>query len=73
VDFIFGSSVAIFERCIIYAKSRTSAGASYITAANTPPGQAFGFIFHNAKIPTNTGPPSTTWAAPGRTRPAACP
>lgn len=55
VDFIFGSSVDIFDNCVIYAKSRTSAGASYITAANTPPGQAFGFIFHNAKIPSNTG------------------
>ncbi|GAB3876540.1 hypothetical protein GCM10028824_34270 [Hymenobacter segetis] len=55
VDFIFGSSVDIFDNCVIYAKSRATNGASYITAANTPPGQAFGFIFHNAKIPSNTG------------------
>ena len=55
VDFIFGSSIDIFDRCVIYAKSRTANGASYITAANTPPGQAFGFIFHDAKLPSNTG------------------
>ncbi|MDO7848313.1 pectinesterase family protein [Hymenobacter sp. M29] len=55
VDFIFGSSIDIFDRCVIYAKSRSTNGASYITAANTPPGQAFGFIFHDAKIPSNTG------------------
>ena len=55
VDFIFGSSVAIFDRCVVYGKSRSSAGASFITAANTPPGQAFGFIFHNTRLPSNTG------------------
>ncbi|MBF9221812.1 pectinesterase family protein [Hymenobacter ruricola] len=55
VDFIFGSSVDVFDRCVVYAKSRAAAGASYITAANTPPGQAYGFIFHDAKLPANTG------------------
>ena len=55
VDFIFGSSIAVFDRCVIYAKSRSSNGASYITAANTPPGQSYGFVFHDAKIPSNTG------------------
>ena len=55
VDFIFGSSVAVFERCVVYAKSRPATGASFITAANTPPGQAYGFVFRNTKIPSNTG------------------
>ncbi|WP_201987630.1 pectinesterase family protein [Hymenobacter rubidus] len=55
VDFIFGSSVDVFDRCVIYAKSRPTTGASYITAASTPPGQTYGFVFHNAKIPSNTG------------------
>jgi pectin methylesterase-like acyl-CoA thioesterase len=55
VDFIFGSSVDIFDNCVVYAKTRPATGASYITAANTPPGQAFGFIFHNAKLPSNVG------------------
>ena len=55
VDFIFGSSVAVFDRCVVYAKSRTANGASYITAANTPPGQTYGFVFHNTTLPSNTG------------------
>ena len=55
VDFIFGSSIAVFDRCVVYAKSRAATGASYITAANTPPGQAYGFIFRNTILPSNTG------------------
>lgn len=55
VDFIFGSSTAIFERCVIYAKTRSAAGASYITAANTPQGQAYGYVFRNCIIPANHG------------------
>jgi pectin methylesterase-like acyl-CoA thioesterase len=55
IDFIFGSSVAVFENCVVYAKSRTASGASYITAANTPAGQAYGFVFRNTTLPSNTG------------------
>lgn len=55
IDFIFGSSVAVFDSCVVYAKSRTSAGSSFITAANTPTGQNFGYVFRNCKFPTNTG------------------
>ncbi|RAK63814.1 pectinesterase family protein [Hymenobacter edaphi] len=55
VDFIFGSSVALFENCVVYAKARTAAGSSFITAANTPPGQAYGYVFKKTKLPANTG------------------
>ncbi|KAA9332021.1 hypothetical protein F0P96_11045, partial [Hymenobacter busanensis] len=55
VDFIFGSSIALFDNCVVYAKARTSAGSSFITAANTPPGQTFGYVFRNTKLPANTG------------------
>lgn len=55
VDFIFGSSIALFDSCVIYPKSRTSSGSSYITAANTPAGQAYGYVFRNCAIPNNTG------------------
>lgn len=55
VDFIFGSSIAIFDSCNIYPKSRTTAGNSYITAANTPIGQAYGYLFKDCKIYNNTG------------------
>lgn len=55
VDFIFGSAIALFDSCVIYAKSRTNAGSSYITAPNTPSGQAYGFVFRNSRLPRNTG------------------
>lgn len=55
VDFIFGSSAAVFESCVIYAKARANSGSSYITAANTPAGQDYGYVFRNAILPANTG------------------
>ncbi len=59
IDFIFGSSVAVFDSCVIYAKARTASGSSYITAANTPGGQAYGYVFRDCKFPAHTG--STTY------------
>lgn len=44
-DFIFGPATAVFQNCIIRAKSN-----SYITAANTTQGKKFGLVFLNCKI-----------------------
>jgi pectin methylesterase-like acyl-CoA thioesterase len=56
VDFIFGNAIAIFDNCTIYAKTRVvNAATSYITAANTPPTQAYGYLFRKARIPSNNG------------------
>src|SRR3954466_12558914 len=44
-DFIFGPSTALFENCTIHCKTN-----SFITAANTPQGKAFGFVFRNCNI-----------------------
>src|SRR4051794_2438214 len=44
-DFIFGPSTALFENCTIHCKTN-----SFITAANTPHGKAFGFVFRNCTI-----------------------
>jgi hypothetical protein len=56
VDFIFGNAIAIFDNCTIYAKTRVvNAATSYITAANTPATQAYGYLFRKAKIPSNNG------------------
>lgn len=45
VDFIFGGSTAWFEECVIHSKK-----AGYLTAASTPPEQAFGFVFHRCTL-----------------------
>lgn len=49
-DFIFGASTAIFEDCEIFAKK----GGSYITAANTQKESAYGFVFLNCKLTSNS-------------------
>lgn len=52
VDFIYGNGSAVFYACQIYEKR--SAGG-YITAANTPSTQAYGFLIYKSTI---TGAPS---------------
>lgn len=42
VDFIFGSSTALFEKCTIYAKND-----GYYTAASTPQNKEYGYVFKN--------------------------
>jgi pectin methylesterase-like acyl-CoA thioesterase len=55
VDFIFGDARAIFDSCYIYPKTRSSAGASYITAANTKQTEPWGYVFRDCKILNNRG------------------
>lgn len=49
-DFIFGGATALFENCIVHAKAN-----SFLTAASTPEGKPFGFVFLNCKITANPG------------------
>ena len=55
VDFIFGGGANIYDSCTIYPKTRTTGGSSYITAANTPIGQTYGYVFRDSKIISNPG------------------
>jgi len=47
-DFIFGTSIAVFERCTIHSKKN-----SYVTAASTPEGNRYGYIFFRCKLTGN--------------------
>ncbi|MFB9075888.1 pectinesterase family protein [Flavobacterium procerum] len=47
-DFIFGAATAYFYKCTI-----ESLVNSYITAASTPKGQAYGFVFTDCKLTAN--------------------
>jgi pectinesterase len=49
-DFIFGEATSFFEQCTLYCKSD-----SYITAASTPEGKPFGFVFLNCKVTVADG------------------
>jgi pectinesterase len=44
-DFIFGEATVVFEQCVIHCKSD-----SYITAASTPEGKPFGFVFLKCRV-----------------------
>lgn len=45
VDFIFGSSTALFENCTIHSKTN-----GYVTAASTPDWVDYGYVFKNCKL-----------------------
>ena len=47
-DFIFGFSTAWFEDCTILSKKN-----SYVTAASTPEGQKWGYVFSNCRLTHN--------------------
>jgi pectinesterase len=44
-DFIFGNATALFENCELHSKKN-----SYVTAASTPEGTEFGYVFKNCKL-----------------------
>lgn len=45
VDFIFGWSTAVFNRCTIHSK-----GDGYVTAPSTDKGKAYGYVFLDCKL-----------------------
>lgn len=56
VDFIFGDAKAVFDSCIVNARSRLDGlNGSYITAANTKTDQQYGYVFRDCMLPSNTG------------------
>lgn len=49
-DFIFGEATALFEKCTIHAKAN-----SFLTAASTASGKAYGYVFKDCKITAAEG------------------
>lgn len=49
-DFIFGTSIALFENCTIHSKKN-----SYVTAASTIEGQKYGYVFRNCRLTAAPG------------------
>ncbi len=49
-DFIFGAATVLFDQCILHSK-----GNSYITAASTPEGKSFGFVFRGCRLTAREG------------------
>jgi pectinesterase len=49
-DFIFGSSIVLLKRCKVKSKKD-----SYVTAASTPEGNRFGFVFDECTLTADSG------------------
>lgn len=45
VDFIFGQATVLFDKCVLHSLTN-----SYVTAASTPQGVKYGFVFKNCKL-----------------------
>lgn len=50
VDFIFGGAHAYFEGCEIRSLNRNMDVNGYVTAASTPEGEPYGFVFHGCSF-----------------------
>src|SRR5680860_1204352 len=61
-DFIFGQATALFQNCIIHSKSE-----SFITAASTPKGSDFGYVFNDCKLTADEGLNKVYLGRPWRT------
>ena len=64
-DYIYGSAIAAFDSCVIFSRDRTDGSTGgYLTAANTPIGQTYGYVFRNCLMPDNNGNTTYTLGRP---------
>ena len=61
VDFIFGSSTAVFNRCIVHSLSK-----GYLTAPSTPQDEAYGYVFIDCCLTAAEGVEKVYLARPWR-------
>lgn len=61
VDYIFGPATALFDRCELHNKR----SRGYITAASTPEGARFGYVFLNCGITGEKESVMSIWAVHG--------
>lgn len=55
VDYIFGGATAYFDQCLLVNKAREKEASGYMTAANTPSDQPYGFIFNECVVLSEEG------------------
>jgi len=69
VDFIFGSATAVFKGCTIISLDRgepENGVNGYITAASTPEGEKYGYVFIDCKLVGNCKPSTVYLGRPWR-------
>lgn len=66
VDFIFGGATAYFEGCQIHSLSRGQEVNGYVTAASTPEGREYGYIFEQCRFTSDCEPETVYLGRPWR-------
>jgi pectinesterase len=66
VDFIFGSATVAFNRCEIFTNNRDMDVNGYITAASTPEGEGYGYVFIDCKLTSDAAPNTVYLGRPWR-------
>lgn len=68
IDYIFGSATAYFESCTLYTKRKdfVSDILGYVTAASTPEGQPYGYVFFHCHFTGNCPDASVYLGRPWR-------
>lgn len=76
VDFIFGGGIAYFENCTIFSKlpgdrippesPKEETIYGYVTAASTPKGQPYGYVFQDCRLTSDCPPRSVYLGRPWR-------
>lgn len=66
IDFIFGGATAYFESCELFSKDIKKPVNSFVTAASTPEGQAYGYVFDHCRFTGDCPPHSAYLGRPWR-------
>jgi len=66
VDFIFGGAAAYFEECQIHSLTRGDNPDGYITAASTPEGRPYGYVFDKCRFTSDCAPETVYLGRPWR-------
>lgn len=66
VDFIFGGATAYFEECEIHSLTRGNDPDGYVTAASTPEGKPYGYVFDRCRFTSDCAPESVYLGRPWR-------
>jgi len=66
VDFIFGGATAYFEECEIFSLTRGGDPEGYVTAASTPEGRPFGYVFDRCRFTSECAPETVYLGRPWR-------
>lgn len=66
VDYIFGSATAYFEECEIHSLARDTNPEGYVTAASTPEGKPYGYVFDRCRFTSDCAPETVYLGRPWR-------